>query len=335
MKGKRSPGLRSGEKGGAFFLFGDDPFRKEVEARELVEWHLDPATRDFNLDLVRGSEVSLESLASVLATPPMMAEWRVVIVREVEALAVSSLAREILLGTVESPPPGLALILLASIPKGSKAKFYVELRKASRSMEFPEIRPNDVPGWLMEWAAAKHGRELSEEAARALGAGVGTDLGALAQEVEKLVSLVEEGDVIGLDAVKAAGTQVPKEDRWEWMDRVGRREFRDALKGLGILFSQGESGVGLTNPLATHLMRLALVRAGGPKALEKELPPKRKWLVARLADQGKRWTLEELDSAILGLRRVDRLLKSSTQADEHVLEEWLLGLMAGEGGLRP
>ena len=73
--------------------------------RALMETHLDPATRDFNYDLLRGSEVDPETLASVLATPPMMAEWRVVVLRETERLAGSSKARDILLETAASPPP--------------------------------------------------------------------------------------------------------------------------------------------------------------------------------------------------------------------------------------
>ena len=325
-----SHGLRNKGKGGAFFLFGGDRFQKEEEGRALVEWHLDPATRDFNFDPLRGSEVSVENLASTLATPPMMAEWRVVFLREVEALASSSRAREVLLEVVRTPPPGLALILLATIPKKSSAKFYKELQRLTSSKEFPEVGPNDVPGWVVSWAASRHGREITEEAARALGAGVGTDQGVLAQEVEKLTTLVEDGEPIGLEAVRAAGTRIPSEDRWVWMDRVGRREFGDALKGLGILVSQGETGVSLTSGLATHLIRVALARAGGAAALESALQPNQKWLGRRLHEQAKRWSMEELEKAILGLRRVDRLLKSSTLPDDQVLEEWLLGLMASE-----
>jgi len=294
----------------------------------LVDWYLDPATRDFNFDSLRGSEVSVEKLASILATPPMMAEWRVVLLREVEALTSSSRARDVLLDVAGSPPPGLVLILLASIPKGSSAKVYRDLKRLTRSVEFPEVGPNDVPGWVVDWAATRHGRKITEEAARALAAGIGTDLGVLAQEVQKLASAVEEGEEIGLETVRMAGTQIPTEDRWIWMDRVGHREFSGALKGLGILFSQGESGVGLTIGLAGHLIRVALAGTGGSAALESVLPRHQKWLVPRLIQQAKAWSLEELEDAILGLRRVDRLLKSSSLSDEHILEEWLLGLMA-------
>lgn len=272
--------------------------------------------------------MDIEQLASVLATPPMMAEWRVVLLREVEALASSPRARDALLGVVNSPPPGLALILVASIPKGSSAKFYRELKRLTRSVEFPQVGPNDVPGWVVDWASNHHGRTITFEAARALAAGVGTNLGVLAQELEKLVNLVEEGDEIDLDAVKAAGTQIPSEDRWIWMDRVGNRDFEGALKGLEILFAQGEGGVGLTIGLASHLIRVALARAGGAAVLESTLPHHQKWLAPRLMKQAKRWTQEELEAAILGLRRVDRLLKSSSLSDEHVMEEWLLSLMA-------
>ena len=326
----RPSGLRGQEKGGAFFLFGDDRFRKEEEGRALVEWHLDPATRDFNFDSLGGTEVSVESLASILATPPMMAEWRVVLLREVEALASSSRARDLLLQMVESPPPGLAFILLATIPKGSSAKFYKDLKRLAKYVEFPEVEPNDVPGWVIDRAASRHNRVITEEAARALGAGVGTDLGVLAQELEKLTSLVEEGEPIWVEAVRAAGPRIPSEDRWLWMERVARREFGDALEGLEILVSQGESGVGLTTGLTTHLIRVALALSGGATAVESALPFKQKWLAPRLLEQAKRWRLEELEKAILGLRRVDRLLKSGTLTDGRILEEWILGLMALE-----
>src|SRR5690606_35777011 len=106
----------------------------------------DPATRDFNLDVLRGGEVDVERLASVLATPPMMADWRVVVVREVEALSSSARTRDLLVGLAERPPAGLAAILVASIPRGSGARFWKDLQSKARSLELSPLAREDVPG---------------------------------------------------------------------------------------------------------------------------------------------------------------------------------------------
>lgn len=322
-------GLADGEAGGVFFLHGEDEFRKDEVARALVERHLDPSTRDFNFDPLRGDDVEVEDLASILATPPMMAEWRVVLLRQTEALASSSRARELLVGTAEDPPPGLALILVTTVPSSSSARFYKDLKKKARAVGFPELSANDVPGWLLARAREHHGLEMDEEAARALGGAVGTDLGVLAQEMEKLAGVAGERDRITLDDVKTAGTRLPEQDRWDWFDLVGKRRFSEALDGLRVLLEQGgESGVGLAIGLGTHLLRVGVGAEGGKAALEKALPRHlRGWLAPKLASQARLWSGEEIEEALVGLRRADRLLKSSSFPDRLVLEEWLLGLM--------
>ena len=313
--------------GGVFYLHGDDEFRKDEVVRALVEKHLDPATKDFNFDPLRGTELDAETLASILATPPMMAEYRVVVVRETEGLAGSPKARTALLEIVSAPPPGLALILSATVPQGSKAKFYKELAKKAQSVEFQPFTPDDVPGWLLDRARSVHGKEFDVDAAQALGAAIGTNLGILAKELEKLADFVE-GDRVTIKDVEAAGTRLPSQDRWRWFDLVGERRLKDALEGVGVLMAQGENGVGLVIGLSTHLLRLGVVSEQGPAALEAALPPHQKWLARRMAGQGRKWTAAEIDSALEGLLRVDRLLKASALSDQHFLEEWLLGIMA-------
>jgi DNA polymerase-3 subunit delta len=319
------PGLAK-ERGGAFYLHGDDDFRKEEAVRALVDAHLDPATKDFNLDPLRGTEVDAETLASVLATPPMMAEWRVVVLREVEGLASSKKAREELLFVTADPPPGLALIMSCTVPSGSKAKFYRELAKTARSVEFSPIREGDVPGWLMARAGESHGLELDPEAAQAMATAIGNSLGVLVQELDKLAGFVSGRGRVGLADVEAAGTKLPSQDRWRWFDLVGQRRFAEAERSLGVLLGQGETGVGLVIGLATHLLRVGVAVEQGARGLERIVPAYQRWLVQRIASQAKGWTLEEIDYALAGLLDVDRLLKASAHTDAHFLKTWLLGL---------
>ncbi len=320
-------GALGSELGGTFYLSGDDSYRREEAARLLVEAHLDPATRDFNYDALRGSEVALEDLASVIATLPMMASFRVVLLREVEALASSSRARDLLTELAASPPEGLALILVSG--KESGAAFYKKLKSSSRSIEFKPLAANDLPPWLMKWAEERCDVVLEEDAARALAAALGPDLALLAQEVEKLATLEGEGGRITVKTVEQAGTRLPKQDRWQWFDLVGERRFEEALRGLPILLQHGENGVGLTIGLTTHLLRLGLLMEGGENALASFLPHRQKWLVSRFRAQAKQWPEGSVTRALYGLRQVDQRLKSSPLSDAHHLECWILEQMAG------
>lgn len=313
--------------GGVFFIHGDDEFRKDEVVRALMDAHLDPATRDFNLDVLRAGEVDGERLASVLATPPMMAEWRVVVVREAEALASSPRAREMLIALAEAPPVGLAAVLVATIAKGSTAKIWKDLQTKTQSLELSPLAAADVPGWLLERARDVLGVELEEDAALALVSAIGSDLGVLAREMEKLSAFVQDGAPITSADVEAAGIRLPAQDRFKWFDLIGERRFADALEGLPILLSQGESGVGLAIQLGTHLLRIGVAIDGGPRALEAILPPHQRWLSKRLAPQARGWTSEDIGVALEGLLRADRLMKASGVSSEALIEEWLLSML--------
>src|ERR671925_1392516 len=95
----------------AYYLFGEDDFLKEQAVRQLVDAVVDPATRDFNFEVRRGGELDAETLGSLLATPPMIAERRVLVVRDVGALRKD--ARTALDRYLKSPAPDAVVILVA------------------------------------------------------------------------------------------------------------------------------------------------------------------------------------------------------------------------------
>src|SRR5258705_1502999 len=69
-----------------YYLFGEDDFLKDSRSRDLIEAAVDPSTRDFNLEVRRAGELDAEGLDALLGTPPMLAERRVVAVRDLDKL---------------------------------------------------------------------------------------------------------------------------------------------------------------------------------------------------------------------------------------------------------
>jgi DNA polymerase-3 subunit delta len=256
----------------------------------------------------------------------MMAEHRVVVVRDAQGLSVK--AREVVEAVAKSTDPGLILVLSAVIPGGSKAKFYDELKKHAVSVEYGQLSQDDAPGWVMETAREELRVEVDPEAARALVGGIGVDLGTLGSELRKLAAYAQDRKRVTLDDVRAVGGIIPRQDRWAWFDMISERRFREALETLPVLLESGENGVGLVIGMGGQLLKVALVCAGGQQALERELKPFQKWMARRIVPVARKWTLPEIDQALTELLRTDRLLKSASLSDRQAIEELLLRLWA-------
>ena len=321
--------IERGEGGGVYYLHGDEEQQKEEAAHAIVDAHLDPATRDFNLDILEGRTLDPEQLASVLSTPPMMAEWRVVVVRDAHELAKSAKQRETIEALLDSPPAGLAVVLLATVPGKSTAKFYKRLAAEAKAIEFAPLSDNDLPGWIIE-RAREGGCVIDPDAARALAAAIGSNLGALSQELIKLKELAGGADVTITHVEQAVG-RIARVNRWAWFDAVADCEFRRARAELPDMLQSGESGVGLIIGIASQLLRIQLATLGGKEALEAELPPHQKWLSRRVLAQSKRWSANTVQAALRDLLRADRLLKSAGVDDRLIMDELLLRMEARIG----
>lgn len=318
--------IRGGELAGGFFFTGDAARLRDEGVRRLVEAALDPATRDFNHDAFRGAEVEDERLACALAMPPMMAPRRVVVLTEAERLPAST--RKAVLQSLERLPDDVTFIISATIPKGSKAAFYRDLRKRCETVEWSEPRPEEVPGWALERARSRHGFELPVEAAQALAAAVGPDLSILDAELAKLGAGAESGTVT-LERARALLPDLLRSvDRWEWLDGVAERRYERALRQLDAALT-GDSGVGLLAAMVEQHLYIGIALEGGAglvgRTLDEAKKPYLKWKARTYARQAKCWSPGEVVRALRLMRRADRRLKTGG-GDRAVLQELLLAL---------
>src|SRR5215212_3968319 len=127
----------------AYYFYGDDEYLKDEMLHQVIDAAVDPATRDFNFDVRRGGEVDAESLLSILSTPPMLAERRLVIVRDVQGLKKD--ARAALDQYLAAPAPDVVALLVA--PMGVKAD--ASLIESTAAVEFEPLTGDRVPKWVV------------------------------------------------------------------------------------------------------------------------------------------------------------------------------------------
>jgi len=315
----------------AYLIYGDEELLKDDAVRALVGAAVEPATRDFNLDVRRGGELDAEALLSLVGTPPMMAERRAVVVREVNALKKD--ARGALERYLARPSPETVLVLVA--PAGAKDD--KPLKALTTSVEFAPLTGDRLPKWIAHFAKTELGVGITAGAIDLLQSAVGSDLPRLAAELDKLASYVGGNAGAGAEIDEAAVQDVVGVRRGEtlgdFLDRVLRRDAAGALALVDHVLAQPKTtGVNVVMALATQMLAVAWGQArfarGTPRnALSREYFdllksggsfPGRPWGEAatawtRAVDQ---WTPEQLDRALAALLVADCTLKESRVSTE-------------------
>jgi DNA polymerase-3 subunit delta len=165
-------------------------------------------------------------------------------------------------------------------------------------------------------------------AAQLLATGIGSRLGVLAQEIEKLVDFVAPAKRIGLEEVRASVGALPQVDRWQWIDKVAERRIDQALAELPDLLDSGESPVALIGAISESLVRVGLALEGERvlvQALKRDGAHRNLgWKVKSYVKQARGWNHEWIASALEALFHADRLTKSGGLAAPEALEEALL-----------
>ena len=328
---------------GAYYISGEDDYQKDDAVRQLIDAALDPASRDFNLDVRRGAELDAETLGVLLSTPPMMADRRVVVIRDAGTLKKD--ARKLLDEYLKRPADDTLLILTS--PAGSKTD--LSLSGAATLLQFDPLTGDRVPKWIAHHATTELGIKISGPAIELLQAAVGSDLHQLAAEIDKLASYMEgKAEEIGEEAVAAVVGVRRGETQADLLDAVADRNVTRSLELIPHILSQPKStGVSIVMALTTQMLAISWGRAKLDEGLSKGRLGQeyfnllkesgaytgRPWgsATAVWTRAAERWTRDGLDHALDVLLEADVALKESrVSSDEQLLATVVLSLCAAD-----
>jgi DNA polymerase-3 subunit delta len=168
--------LQKGQLAVAYYLFGSEDILKDEAIRAILDRALDPGLRDFNLDQRYAGQLDPESLLTLCNTLPMMAERRVVVLREIEGWKRKPKVRTAMLNYLERPSPETVVILVQGSGEEEQDR---ELARLSQAVACEPLPTDRALKWLQR-RATELGLQLDEGASRHLLQAVGGDLGALA-----------------------------------------------------------------------------------------------------------------------------------------------------------
>ncbi len=320
--------IARGELAPVLYLTGPEDVLKDELITLIKDRVLDPTTRDFNCDVRSASDLDGESLHALVETPPMLAERRLVVVRNLEHWRRNAKVWQVLERYLANPSPTTILVLT----HGGGEKTSPKVAKQATTVEMRTPTPQQMRRWV-EHRAEASGIKLESAAADHLLRAVGADLSQLAVEIDKLSAAAPEDRPVSANDVAALVGMRRGETPHDLVAAVLAGETERAVGMLDVVLSgAGVNGVRLVTLLGTTLVgvRIAKAMTGRPRsrtrperavfdAIRAARPPGlRGWReeAADWAAAASRWSDTALDEAIRTVYDADRLLKSSTVSDQ-------------------
>ena len=336
--------LQKGELAPVYYLHGPEDILKDEAVQAIVDRALDPALRDFNFDQRSAGQLDPESVFSLCTTLPMMADRRVVVLRDVEGWKRKPKARAAFLKYLERPAAETVVILVQSAPadRDKETEPDKDLVRGAYAVACEPLPPERARRWLLRRADTL-GVSLEDAAASHLLLATGNNLGTVAAELQKLAALpagapLTAEQVGGLMGIRHGETI------YDWRNAVLDGAAGRATTILGPLLDQpGVTGVRLVTLMGTTLAGVGLARShydrgvrGG--SLERLVLDRLRQLrlfglpdwkqeSANWARWAAAWSASRVRDALRAARDADQALKNTTISDERgILTDLMLRL---------
>jgi DNA polymerase-3 subunit delta len=239
-----------------YFLYGAESFLIEETVTKLVKAIVDPATKDFNFDVFYGGEAETGKIIDAANAYPMMAESRMVVVKDLHKLPPSGL--EFLGKYLEKPAPTTKLVLVSTKVDG-RGKAISEIKAKTSSVEFKPLYDRQIPGWIRQYLREK-GYKINDDAVMLVHDRVGNNLRTIVNELEKTILNLDESTTIAVEDVQRIVGVSKNFSLFDLNDALGERDLHKSLAMLRQMLESGESATGILARIARSFANLVKVK---------------------------------------------------------------------------
>lgn len=237
-----------------YLLMGTEPYYPDLVCDEIIKFALTDSERDFNQTVFYGLDTDAGTVASECRSYPMMAERRLVVVKEAQSMKTL----EDLATYASDPMESTVLVILMHGASADKRRaLYKNVQKKGVVLVSDALRDYEMPQWITSFYKSR-GLDIEPAAAALLAEYAGTDMSRIMLETEKMQKNLPEGTV----RVNAADIEknVGISRQFSIFELTKALSYMKAEKALKIAayFGNGPKFMLLlaTAPLYTHFYRI-------------------------------------------------------------------------------
>ena len=175
-----------------YLLQGEEPYYIDALSDYIEDNVLTDAEKGFNQTVFYGKDSDPVNIAESALRFPMMASKQVIVVKEAQSLSKI----ETLVSYAEKPLASTVLVLAYKYKTvDARSKLVKAIKKNGVVFTSKKLYDNQVPGWI-DGYLKEHNYTITPQAAQLLTTFLGTELGKIANELNKLVIAVKDTNKI-------------------------------------------------------------------------------------------------------------------------------------------
>lgn len=183
--------IKDGNVASVYCLMGEEPYYIDKLEEFITERVMPMENRDFDMDLLYGSDVDAVRIVDSCQQFPMLGEKRLVVVREFQQMRTS---QDALAEYAKNPSPTTVLVLCHKNSNLDKRKTLGKnIDKVGVVFESKKVYEKSLPSFIQRYLKAS-GKDIDVKASQMLVEYVGADLMRMSSELDKLLIAMPKGE---------------------------------------------------------------------------------------------------------------------------------------------
>ncbi|WP_020403076.1 DNA polymerase III subunit delta [Gracilimonas tropica] len=324
--------FNSGNLKPVYYLFGEEEFYLDRLLDQFSKV-IPPEQKDFNFDLLYGQDVTPAQALSIARSFPMMAEKRVLIIRNFLQLnkggGEDGSARGHIndfIPYVENPNPTTLLVCFDEKKPAGNTNIGKAFKKNKNVgfHEFERMPDYLIPDWVIDWVRSHHTKNIEPAAAQLLAQFVGNNLQLLSTEIDKVCTFVDTSDTVSEADVKKIIGSYREFGAIELKEAIISRNLEQALyiSEQMLQHTKSDTGelirtVGFFNSVFVNVWQILRYSEKGfaKNQVQSELGINNNWYFNKLWDDASNFRYAEMPRIFEALLDADRSIKGFSTLD--------------------
>lgn len=313
-----------------YLFYGKENYLKEDISKKLRNRLIDPAYRELNYKVFYGDKLSINEVINDLETLPLMSGHKLVVIKEAEKINKNDETKLVDYFNRLSLKNIFSTLIIIYKESNPNKKLITAIRKVGIVANFNITDKVKLALWINS-KFKQSDKKITKEGLFYLQSIVGSDLGRLFNEIEKIDIYTKDQKIIEKEDVMISIGGSEAVNIFKVLDSVGNKDLKSAIDGL-IKLNQGNlhhlSIFAMIYRQIKLILQTKLLLAGGLNFKEVEKKLKLPYFVIeKMIRQSKKYTFKEICKSYELLNIADLAFKDSQQEPKIILEELVVKII--------